>query len=147
MTVPAGRIAVMRRFNRFYRQHIGALDDGMLCSDFSLTEVRVMFELAYGPVTTAKDLRQRLGLDAGYLSRILQRFYRNGFLLREISLQDRRELQLELTPAGRAVFASLDDAASREVARLLQSLDERDQQILLEAMQTIMQLLAEGPAG
>lgn len=137
----AGRIAAVRRFNRFYTRCIGALDDGLPQSEYSLTEVRVLFELAHGAPTTAGELGQRLGLDAGYLSRILQRFHRAGLLQREASAQDRREYHLRLTAAGRAALAPLDRAASREVAQLLQALAEGEQRNLLSAMQTIMRLL------
>jgi DNA-binding MarR family transcriptional regulator len=138
---PAERVAAVRRFNRFYTQYVGALDDSLLRSAFSLTEVRVLFELVHGPATTARALGQRLGLDAGYLSRILQRFRRDGLLTREASPQDRREYWLRLTPAGRAAFMPLDRAASREVARMLKSLSEDKQRLLLAAMQTIQRLL------
>ncbi|MCW0232527.1 MAG: MarR family winged helix-turn-helix transcriptional regulator [Ferrovibrio sp.] len=139
-----GRIAAVRRFNRFYTRCIGALDDGLLQSEFSLTEVRVLFELAHGQPTTAGTLGQRLGLDAGYLSRILQRFRRNGLLLREPSPHDRREYHLRLTSLGRTTFAPLDRAASREVAQLLRPLVEGEQRDLLSAMQTIMRILDGG---
>lgn len=138
---PAERIAAIRRFNRFYTQYVGALDDSLLHSAFSLTEVRVLFELAHGPATTAGALGQRLGLDAGYLSRILQRFRRAGLLTREASARDRREYRLLLTAAGRAAFVPLDRAASREVARMLRSLSDDRQRVLLAAMQTIQHLL------
>jgi DNA-binding MarR family transcriptional regulator len=140
----AGCIAAVRHFNRFYTRCIGALDDGLLQSEFSLTEVRVLFELAHGPESTAGMLGQRLGLDAGYLSRILRRFRRTGLLERRPSPHDRREYRLSLTAAGRAAFVPLDRAASREIGRLLRPLDERAQQDLLAAMQTIVRLLDRG---
>lgn len=135
------RIATVRQFNRFYLQCIGLLDGSLPQGRFSLTEIRVLFELADEEVATATALNRRLGLDAGYLSRILHRFERNGFLQREIGRQDRRELPLRLTPAGRAVIAPLDQAASAEVARWLRPLDEQKQRELLAAMQAIMHLL------
>jgi len=138
----AQRIAAVRRFNRFYTQCVGELDNGFR-GDFSLTEVRVLLELADGEATTATVLNRQLGLDPGYLSRILYRFDCAGLLRREIGRQDRRELELSLTSAGQAVVAPLEHAASAEVARLLQPLSEQKQRELLAAMQAIMQLLGE----
>lgn len=137
------RIATVRQFNRFYTQCIGLLDESLSQGSFSLTEIRVLFELADEEVVTATALNRRLGLDLGYLSRILHRFERSGFLQREIGRQDRRELQLRLTPAGRAAIAPLDQAASAEVARWLRPLGEQKQRELLAAMQAIMHLLGE----
>lgn len=139
----AQRIAAVRRFNRFYMHCVGLLDEGLLQQDYSLTEVRVLLELADHDMTTAATLNRSLGLDPGYLSRILFRFDRAGLLRREIGRQDRRELQLSLTSAGHAVVAPLEQAASAEVARLLQPLSEQKQRELLAAMQAIMQLLGK----
>jgi DNA-binding MarR family transcriptional regulator len=140
------RIATVRQFNRFYLHCIGLLDESLPQGSFSLTEIRVLFELAGVEVMTATALNRRLGLDLGYLSRILHRFERSGFLQREIGRQDRRELQLRLTPEGRAAIAPLDQAASAEVERWLRPLGEQKQRELLAAMQAIMHLLAEAEA-
>lgn len=137
------RIEIVRRFNRFYTHCLGELEDVRPNDSFSPTEIRVLFELAGSESTTATALNRRLGLDAGYLSRILHRFERSGLLSREIGRRDRRELRLSLTPAGRAVIIPLDRAATAEVARWLQSLNERKQRELLSAMQAIMHLLGE----
>lgn len=141
----ADHVAAVRSFNRFYTHRIGVLEDGLLRSPFSLTEVRVLFELAHEPAMTATELGRRLGLDPGYLSRILQRFLRRGLLGRAVSPTDRREYYLRLTPAGQAAFAPLDRAASRDISRMLRRLDEQARDRLLEAMHTIMHLLADQP--
>jgi DNA-binding MarR family transcriptional regulator len=140
------RIEIVRRFNRFYAHCLGELEDVRPNDSFSPTEIRVLFELAGSASTTATELNRRLCLDAGYLSRILHRFERSGFLSREIGRRDRRELRLGLTPAGRAVIIPLDRAVIAEVTRWLQSMNEQKQRELLSAMQAIMQLLGDAEA-
>lgn len=135
------RIEVVRRFNRFYTHCLGELDDAPPSDSFSPTEIRVLFELAGSDSTTATELNRGLGLDPGYLSRILHRFERSGFLAREIGQRDRRELRLSLTVAGRAVIGPLERAAVAEVARWLQPLSDQKQRELLSAMQAIMRVL------
>lgn len=137
------RIEIVRRFNRFYTHCLGELEDVQPNDSFSPTEIRVLFQLSGSASTTATELNRRIGLDAGYLSRILHRFERSGWLSREIGRRDRRELRLSLTPAGRAVIIPLDRAATAEVARWLQPLNEQKQRELLSAMQAIMHLLGE----
>src|SRR6185436_15766412 len=89
-TPPASHVRAVRSFNRFYTQRIGVLQKSVLQSPYSLTEVRVLYELANGPDLTATDLQRLLGLDPGYLSRILRDFERSGMLLRERSKKDGR---------------------------------------------------------
>lgn len=130
------RVAVVRRFNRFYTHAIGLLEDGLLDSDFSLAEARVLYELANRPAPSAAEIARDLGLDPGYLSRILQRFVRKGLLVREVA-SDRRRSLLRLTEAGRAAFAPLDAASRREIAQLLDPLPDPAQTALVEAMRRI----------
>ena len=136
------RIAAVRRFNRFYTRTIGALQEGLLHSSFSLTEARVLYELHQQAGATATELCRDLDLDAGYLSRILQRLERDGLLARSMSAADRRQSLLSLTEAGRAAFAPLDQRSREEVGELLATLTEPAQATLIDAMTRIETLLA-----
>src|SRR5262245_3575815 len=138
----AQRVEAVRRFNRFYTKQIGVLHEGLLQSPFSLTEVRVLYELAHREDIAASELAKDLGLDAGYLSRILRRFEYSGFLDRTPSLTDGRRSQLRLTQQGRDAFAPLDQRSHDEVAGLLSKLSEAEQERLLDAMQAIEKTLA-----
>jgi len=140
--VAEARIAAVRRFNRFYTQRIGVLRRRMYDSPLSLTEVRVLYELAHRETPTASDLAQALDLDPGYLSRILQRFERQGWLRRTRSAQDGRQSYLALTAAGRRAFAPLDRESHAQVAALLRPLSDDDARKLTDSMATIESLLA-----
>ncbi|HEY7019724.1 MAG TPA: MarR family winged helix-turn-helix transcriptional regulator, partial [Ktedonobacterales bacterium] len=133
----AQRVEAVRRFNRFYTKQIGVLHEGLLQSPFSLTEARVLYELAHRGDISASELAKDLGLDAGYLSRILRRFEYSGFLDRTPSPTDGRRSQLRLTQQGRDAFAPLDQRSHDEVAALLSKLSETEQERLLDAMQAI----------
>src|ERR1700742_220110 len=109
----ADRVAAVRRFSRFYTRIIGALQEGLLQSRFTLTEARVLYELAQQSAVTATELGRLLALDAGYLSRILQRFEHEGLIARTPLATDRRQSLVALTQAGRETFAPLD-AGSRQ---------------------------------
>jgi DNA-binding MarR family transcriptional regulator/N-acetylglutamate synthase-like GNAT family acetyltransferase len=137
------RIDQVRRFNRFYTRTIGVLQDGYLHSPFSLAEVRVLYELAHRPRTTATELGRELELDAGYLSRILSGFDRGGLLDRTRSERDGRESVLTLNQAGHAAFAPLEASARQEIGALLARLPDGQQDHLLKAMHTIAGLLGE----
>ncbi len=139
------RIAAVRRFSRFYTGVIGALQEGLLQSRFSLTEARVLFELANREGTTASTLGRDLGLDAGYLSRILQRFAQEGLLERAVSDADRRQSVLALTDAGHAAFAPLDARSREEVGALLAKLPDPAQAEVVGAMARIEALLGTAP--
>jgi DNA-binding MarR family transcriptional regulator/GNAT superfamily N-acetyltransferase len=142
----AERIAAVRHFNRFYTRRIGVLHEGLLASPFSLAEVRVLYELAHRPGVTARDLARDLGLDGGYLSRILQGFARRKLVSRGTSAADARQRPLTLTPEGRRTFAPLDRRSHEEVAALLAPLADSEQDRLAGAMQTIERLLEPGAA-
>lgn len=135
------RIAAVRRFSRHYTRVIGALQEGLLQSAFSLTEARVLYELAHRPGLTATTLRRALGVDAGYLSRILSGFADRGLLERRADAADRRQSTLRLTNSGRAAFAPLDARSRAEVAALLAPLPNSAQRDLVCAMSRIEILL------
>src|SRR5437879_1564706 len=115
-------VAAVRRFNRFYTRHIGLLQETLLRSPFSLTEARVLYELGNRAPTHATALGQELGLDAGYLSRILRGFERRGLLARTPSKTDGRQSVLALTAQGRNALPRLDGASRREIGTLLAQL-------------------------
>jgi DNA-binding MarR family transcriptional regulator/N-acetylglutamate synthase-like GNAT family acetyltransferase len=135
------RIQALRRFNRFYTRRIGILEEGVLQSPFSLTEVRVLYELAHREQPTAGAVADDLGLDPGYLSRILTGFQRRGLIRKRPSGADGRQNLLELTKQGRKAFAPLDARAGEQSGALLCSLAEDQQQRLIAATQTIERLL------
>ena len=137
----------VRSFNRFYTRQIGLLNEGVYNSPFSLTEVRVLYELAYRTQPTATELGKDLGLDAGYLSRILTRFQKQGLIGRTPSPADARQNLLHLTARGRKVFRPLDSRSGEEVAAMLSQLAEADQKRLSHAMHEIEYLLGRPAAG
>jgi DNA-binding MarR family transcriptional regulator/GNAT superfamily N-acetyltransferase len=140
-----GRVAAVRRFNRDYTRRIGVLGEGLLDSPFSLTQARVLYELAHRAGATATGLGQDLGLDAGYLSRILAGFARQGLITRKPSRADGRQQLLSLTASGRKAFARLDRGSARQVRALLAPLGEAGQERLVGAMRAIEGLLG-GPS-
>src|SRR5689334_14818773 len=112
------QIAAVRRFNRFYTKQIGILDRGMLGSDLSLAELRVLYEIAHETGVAAAELASRLRIDRGYLSRILARFEKQGVVKFVSSPADRRRNLLSLTAKGKKIFAGLDKRQQQEVAAL-----------------------------
>ncbi|WP_188192865.1 bifunctional helix-turn-helix transcriptional regulator/GNAT family N-acetyltransferase [Nonomuraea sp. SYSU D8015] len=140
------RVSEVRAFNRFYTKVIGVLQAGMLDSPYSLTEVRVLFELAHAERMETGELRALLDLDAGYLSRILARFEGDGLVERERSAADARKQLVRLTADGAATFADLDRRSADEIERLLARLPDSDQERLVASMATIRGLLAPGSA-
>lgn len=135
------RIAAVRRFNRFYTQKIGVLREGLLDSPFSLAEARVLYELAQRDELTAAALCRDLGLDPGYVSRILRGFDKRGLIDRRPAPRDARQNLVSLTDAGRAAFAPLDVASKSEIGALLTTLPPAEQVRLVAAMQRIAILL------
>ncbi|HEV7502133.1 MAG TPA: helix-turn-helix domain-containing GNAT family N-acetyltransferase [Vicinamibacteria bacterium] len=142
-----GRVEAVRHFNRDYTRRIGVLREGLLDSPFSLTQARVLYELAHREQPTATALGQELGLDAGYLSRILSAFARRGLLARRPSKTDGRQSLLRLTPRGREMFAKLDAGSADEVRGLIAPLSGADQDRLVSAMRTIEGVLGERDGG
>lgn len=135
------RADAVRRFNRFYTRQIGVLQEKLLHSAFSLTEVRVLYELAYRDGPAASELAGYLGLDAGYLSRILRGFETRGLVRRTPSESDARQSLLALTPKGRRTFAPLDAASTDEVRGMLGGLSDEEQNRLTGSMSAIEELL------
>lgn len=136
------RVVAVRRFSRAYTAAIGALREGLHESRFSLTEARVLYELANRPTPTAGVLARDLRLDPGYLSRLLRRFTTAGLVQRGVDSADRRQQPLNLTEAGRAAFAPLDTASRQEIGAMLSGLPEPAQTELVQAMRRIETLLA-----
>jgi len=139
------RVEDVRRFNRFYTKQIGVLNEGLLDSPFSLTQARVLYEMAHRQAPTATALGKDLGLDAGYLSRILKQFQDRRLIARKPSREDGRSSELSLTRQGRRTFAPLDARSHAEVGEMLAKLSPGGQRRLLEAMRTIESLLGAGP--
>ena len=138
------RIEAIRRFNRFFTRRIGVLREGLLHSPYSLTEARILFEIARGEEVSASDLARELGLDPGYLSRILTRLERRGLVDKVRSETDGRRRILSLTSEGEEAFSMLDERSREEVAEMLGELSEGRQRRLLVAMQTIEGILDKG---
>jgi DNA-binding MarR family transcriptional regulator len=134
-------IEVVRRFNRVFTRRIGVLREGLLHSRYSLTEARILFELAHREDRSASDLSRELGLDPGYLSRTLVRLEGQGLIARARSENDGRRRILSLTSAGKDAFAMLDTRSREEVAEMLGGLSERDQRRLVDAMGIIEGIL------
>ena len=137
MPVSADEIALVRAFNRDYTRRIGVLSEGMLASPYSLTEVRVMYELANREGITAAELAGDLNLDRGYLSRILKRFQARKLVTRQASREDARRQHLRLTPAGRQVFAPLNRRSQEQVRAMLAGLDAARRRVVVDSMKAI----------
>jgi len=145
-TLPPARdpVHAIRAFNRFYTRRIGVLGEHLLDSPYSLSEMRVLYELAHRNAPTASELRIDLGVDAGYLSRILRRFERDRLIVRRRARDDRRRRLLRLTPRGRAAFAPLDRKARHEVQAMLAPVAPAARGELVAAMRRIELLLNGG---
>lgn len=139
------RAQAVRHFNRFYTQQIGALHEHLAKSPFSLTEVRVLRELALAPALTASALGRTLGLDSGYLSRLLTGFERRELITRRPSDCDARQSLIALTAAGHAAYEPLDSAAVTEVLAVIGGLSALSQEQLIAAMKLIERLLSDAP--
>jgi len=135
------QISAVRAFNRFYTRKLGVLDQQLLKSPFSLSEARVLYELANRQEPAAKEIGIELGLDPGYLSRIVQKFDEDGLITRKPLASDRRQYRLGLTAKGRQAFARLDRRSHEEVAAELAALPPGDRARLVGAMAAIERLL------
>jgi DNA-binding MarR family transcriptional regulator/GNAT superfamily N-acetyltransferase len=149
LTSSSDPVQAIRRFNRFYTRKIGVLNEHLLQSAFSLTEVRILYELAHREHITAGELCQDLGLDRGYVSRMLQNFEKQGWMKTTPSAEDRRRALLTLTAKGRKVFTPLEQRSSDEVSAMLSKLAPAQQEKLLSAIRDVESVLAPqqmGPA-
>lgn len=137
MSVSSREVALVRAFNRDYTRRIGVLREALHDSPYSLTEARVMYEIAHRPDVTAAELAADLDLDRGYLSRILKRFTTQKLLLQAASSQDGRRRNLTLTSAGRRSFAELDRQSQQQVVGMLSELDPVRRQAVLSGMRSM----------
>ena len=136
------QVGAIRAFNRFYTRKIGVVD-GMASSPFALAEARVLYELAHREQATATDIRKELGLDAGYMSRILREFERRKLIRREQCKTDERQKLLSLTAKGRRAFTPLDARSNRDVAAMLEGLSPTERKQLVDAVQAVRRLLGD----
>jgi DNA-binding MarR family transcriptional regulator/GNAT superfamily N-acetyltransferase len=134
-------VAAVRRFNRYYTNVIGALGEGHLDTPFTLTEARVLYELAQHDARDVVELRRELSLDAGYVTRILSRFERDGLINRARSEADARRVVVRLTKLGRGTFATLNRRANRDVSRLIAPLTLGERGQLRDSLATVRTLL------
>jgi len=141
----AQHVEAVRRFSRYYTKQIGLLQEKILRSPFSLAEARVIYELAHHEKTTATELANELGLDPGYLSRILRDFNKRGLIDKGRSESDGRKKLLRLSENGQAAFAGINARSRREIEGSLNNLSPTDQARLVQAMQTIEALLGARP--
>jgi DNA-binding MarR family transcriptional regulator/GNAT superfamily N-acetyltransferase len=137
-------VEAMRRFSRFYTRRIGLLQEEFLGTEFSLTEGRVLYELAHRGESTATAVAAALGLDAGYLSRILKAFEKKKLIAKTASPTDRRQSILTLTPAGWKAFAPLEANSNEQVGKMIAALPTAKKRQLVDAMQTVENLLGGG---
>jgi DNA-binding MarR family transcriptional regulator/GNAT superfamily N-acetyltransferase len=140
------RIAAFRRFNRFYTQKIGVLESGYLQSPFSLAEARVLYELGQRGETTASEISASLGLDMGYLSRILAKLQGQQLIRRAPAEQDGRQRLIQITPKGKKAVSALDSRSEQQAGSLLAGLTDPQKTGVLQAMSQIQSALGESPA-
>jgi DNA-binding MarR family transcriptional regulator/GNAT superfamily N-acetyltransferase len=134
-------ITAFRRFTRLYTRFIGTLQEGLLGTSYSLSEARVLYELATRRRPLAKEITQELGMDAGYLSRILSKFQEGGLLKRSASLDDGRQVHLTLTKEGRAAFRNLNARSDRQASSILGALAPASRHELIRSMRAIEEIL------
>lgn len=139
-------IQTIRRFNRFYTNILGLLDKHMLDSEFSLAEVRVLYDIEHTEVCTAKGLSEQLRIDPGYLSRIIKRFEKANLVFRVKSPEDGRLHYLHLTDKGKETLSRMDDLSNGHIFQMINSLPDEDQVSIVESMKTIENVLSRKPA-
>jgi DNA-binding MarR family transcriptional regulator len=137
----SGEIAKFRHFNRMYTRFIGTLNEGLLNSNYSLAEARVLYELANRNAPKASEIAEGLGMDPGYLSRLLGKFERDGLLQKKMSEQDGRYAELALTTRGKSVFKKLNELSNEEAYAALQDIPPAARTEVIHCMQSIEDLL------
>ena len=140
------QIAAVRGFNRLYTRIIGTLREGLLNSEYSLSEARVLYELATRQESTAREIARDLELDAGYLSRILRKFEGAGLLSRKASADDGRQSILKLTRQGKTAFSEVDQRSNDEAQHLLTRLSVKQRTELLQGMRSIENAMDAKPS-
>jgi len=140
----AQQIGAVREFNRFYTRQLGLLNRDFLTSEWTLTEVRVLYELATRQGVTARQIANDLQLDEAYLSRILAKFRRRRLIKRSTSALDARQQLIELTPTGRAAFGPLDRSATQQIEQMLAPLVAAERASLVDSMARLKDLLQPG---
>src|ERR1700716_675762 len=136
-------LSVFRRFNRMYTRFIGTLNEGLLNSEFSLAEARVLYELATRDAPKAGEIAEELGVDAGYLSRLLGKFERDGLLKRKASEEDGRYSELTLTGRGRSAFKKLNALSDEQAEGVLEGLSPSTRMQLIDSMRTMEGILTK----
>jgi DNA-binding MarR family transcriptional regulator len=140
MTQPIA-VQNIRAFNRFYTDLIGLLNKHLLNSDYSLAEVRVMYEISIGKEVQASQIMAAMSIDKSYLSRILKKLEKDEIISKSLSAQDARAMSLSLTVKGKKLFDALNKASDHQIGELIGKLSERQQQELVAHMNAIMEIL------
>lgn len=143
MAASQKHIDKIRFFNRFYTSIIGVLDRHILESEYSLSEARVMFEIDRLDMCTARQIKEHMNIDEGYLSRILEKFVNKGFVKKNKSKEDSRAYNLSLAPKGKAIFKKLNTASDNEVRNLIERLTPDDREELVHNMDAIVHILSK----
>src|SRR6201996_461551 len=137
----SGEVARFRHFNRMYTRYIGTLNEGLLNSDYSLVEARVLYELANRAAPKASEIAEALGMDPGYLSRLLGKFERHGLMEKKASPEDARFAALRLTSQGRSAFKKLNALSDEQARSALAVLPPTARRELIDSMQTVERVL------
>ena len=143
LRVPADDVSAFRSFNRNWTRLIGTLDEGLLHTEFSLAEARVIYELATRAAPTSKEIAEALGMDPGYLSRTLTRFENAELIRRKVSKQDSRSAELILTRRGKSAFKTLNSLSEKQAGTLLEGLPPGDRTRLVQSMKTIEEIVVK----
>ncbi|MDQ6469739.1 bifunctional helix-turn-helix transcriptional regulator/GNAT family N-acetyltransferase [Flavobacterium sp. LHD-80] len=133
----------IRSFNRFYTAHLDILSQHYLDSDYSLTEVRILYEISESKTITAQKITEILNLDKGYVSRIIKRFLKENIILKVASLEDKRAFNIELSNSGRELLQSLNKKVEQQIEHKIENLNFFEKENLLNSMHTIKNLLSE----